>query len=166
MNEEFIEVNKSVNETIQYLCEQSGKCHTSTSNDIQMYFECAKNGKFVVTSSFGHSREGLCPIYHVYGRVISENNKTFVKITSVYKKSDILLRSLLLILIVSLFILKICIEASLYILAIIASFFVLCIVIIDYIKTTSIRKRYALEIVELMENEIKKRVQNIERWDE
>ena len=168
LNEEFIEVDRSVPETIQYLREQSGTCHFSTSNDIRIYFECSKKGKLFVSSNVDAHRgvSELGHIYCVYGNVICKNNKTYIKITSVNKKFDVWLRRLLLILVIPIFIVKICLEGHLYIPALLCSFIVLIIGMIDLINTTSIQKNRGLEIVELMENEIKRRVRNIERWDD
>ena len=84
LHEEFIEVNKSVPETIKCLCEQSGVCNIHTINGIRLFFKCSKKGKISIESSYRH-REGLFPIYSVYGSVISKGNKTYVKIFSVYK---------------------------------------------------------------------------------
>ena len=171
INEELIEVNKSALETIQYLREQSIVSHISKPDNIRVYFKCSKKGKISVVSGFGPHRDlsGFCYIYYVYGSVISKDNKTYVKITSVYKKSDIWLRSLLLVLLILiapiLLLLKTYIEVTFFVPALIASFIVFFIGIIDFIKTTSFRKRDGLVIVTLMENEIKKRVQNIEHWD-
>ncbi len=50
--------------------------------------------------------------------------------------------------------------------ALLASFVVFIIAIINSINITLLRKRQGLKIVKLMENEIKKRVENIERWDD
>ena len=76
------------------------------------------------------------------------------------------LRSILLFLLIPVFSLKICLDEVLYFPALLVSFIVVLIGIIDFIKTTSIRKNRGLEIVKLMENEIIRRVENIEYWDD
>ena len=164
LNEEFIEVNKSIHETIQCLYEQSGACYISKIDGIKMFFHCSKKGKISMESSF-YRREGLFPIYSVYGNVVSKNNKTYVRIFSVYKKSNVWIRSILLFLLIPIFILKIYLDKIFYFPAILISLMVILIGIIDFIKTTSIRKNRGLEIIKIMENEIKKRVKNIERWN-
>ena len=115
-------------------------------------------------SSF-YRREGLFPIYSIYGNVVSKNNKTYVRIFSVYKKSNVWIRSILLFLLIPIFILKIYLDKIFYFPAILISLMVILIGIIDFIKTTSIRKNRGLEMIKIMENEIKKRVKNIERWN-
>ena len=93
INEELIEVNKSVPETIKCLRQQIGGSHNTIPNDMGIFFECSKNGKISMYSYFKQYR-GLrnLDIYYVSGNVISKDNKTYVKIISVYKKTDILLR--------------------------------------------------------------------------
>lgn len=164
LNEEFIEINKNIHEAIQCLYEQSGVCYISKIDGMKMFFHCSKKGKISMESSF-YRREGLFPIYSVYGSVVSKNNKTYVRIFSVYKKSNVWIRSILLFLLIPIFILMIYLDKVLYFPAILISLMVIIIGIIDFIKTTSIRKSRGFEIVKIMENEIKKRVENIERWD-
>ena len=169
LKEEFIEVNKSVPKTIQYLREIAGGArHKVDNEEIFIFVECSKKGKISVESSFGHSRDIRCLyLFYVYGKVIFKDNKTYVKITSVYKKMDIWLRALVLLFIIPItLILKLCIDGILFIPAIIAASVVFIILTIDTIKTTSIRKKYGLEIVKLMEDEIKRRVKKIERWED
>ena len=45
LNEEYIEVHKSVSETIKCLCEQSGESYNETPDGMNIHFECLKNGK-------------------------------------------------------------------------------------------------------------------------
>ena len=164
LNEEFIAVNQSVPETIKCLCEQSGTSYANTANGLKLYFYCSRKGKISVKSSYYH-REGLFPIYYVYGNVISKDNKTYVKVLSVYRKSDIWLRAIVSFLIIPLIILSLCLNKVLYLPAVLISFIVAIIGIIDFIKATSIRKKCAFKAVKIMENEIIKRVKNIEHWN-
>ena len=168
LNEEYIEVNKSVSETIQCLREQNGLCRSSTNNDITVYFECSERGKIHVDSSFGRDIDfrGILQLYYVRGEVVSINDKTYVKITSIYKKSDIWLRSLLLVFAALLFPLLVYIKGAFIIPAILISFAIFLILSFYTVNTTIKRKQQGLNIVKTMEDELKRRVQNIARWDE
>lgn len=94
LNEEYIEVNKSVSETIKCLCEQSGGSYNETPDGMNIHFECLKNGKCYVRcgSNEGRSTKSMYQMYYVYGEVVSKDDKTFVKITSVYEKADFWMR--------------------------------------------------------------------------
>jgi len=168
INEEYIEVNKSVSQTIQCLREQNGLCRSSTTNDMTVYFECSEYGKIRVDSMFEREIDfrGILQIYYVRGEVVSINNKTYVKITSIYKKSDIWLRSLLLVFAALLFPLLLFIKGDFIIPAVLISFAIFLILSFCTVNTTTKRKQKGLNIVKTMEDEMKKRVQNIARWDE
>ncbi|MBO4732977.1 MAG: hypothetical protein J5662_00730 [Clostridia bacterium] len=167
INEEYIEVNRSVADTIRCLCEQSGGCHSETPDGLKLYFDCTKKGKMYVTSGAGgKSIRSTYQLYYVYGNVISKDNKTYVKITSVYSRSDIWLRMIFTALAIPLFILAVYIKGVYNIYAFLASAAVFVIGTADLCRSTYIRKKQKTEIVALMENEIKRRVKNIEKWDE
>ena len=105
-------------------------------------------------------------MYYVYGNVISKDNKTYVKITSVYSRSDIWLRMIFTALAIPLFILAIYIKGVYNIYAFLASAAVFVIGTADLCMSTFVRRNKKSEIIALMENEIKRRVKNIEKWDE
>ncbi|MBE6729448.1 MAG: hypothetical protein E7568_04380 [Ruminococcaceae bacterium] len=171
INEELIEVNKSVPETIQCLRDQTRTCNCSLPNDMMVVFKCTKKGKITMLNNFGYSRRagGNFNVYYVGGKVISRDNKTYVQITSIYKKSDLLFRILstisFLLLVPFLILFKIYVGELLFFPAIIAYFLVYILTLIDEIKTVSTIKKNGLEIVKIMEDEITKRVENIEHWD-
>ncbi|MBQ2704901.1 MAG: hypothetical protein IJF58_05080 [Clostridia bacterium] len=167
LNEEYIEVNKSVSETIQCLREQNGLCRNST-NDMTVYFECSEHGKIRVDSMFERHIDfrGILQIYYVRGEVASINNKTYVIITSFYKKSDLWLRSLLLVFAALLFPWWAFIKGAFFIPAMLISFAIFLTLSFCSVNTTIKRKQQGLNIVKTMEDEIKRRVQNIARWDE
>lgn len=112
---------------------------------------------------------GLFKIYYVYGNVISSNNKTYVKITSVYRRIDIWLRYfsilLLLILVPILIVLRDVFSEHSFPPAVIISIipFIHSIIILN--KSISVYKKKGLEFVELAKNEIKKRIQNTIQWE-
>ena len=171
LNEELIEVHKSVPETIKCLQAQCGGSHDSIPNDMGIFFDCSKNGKISVNSFFKH-RRGLryLNIYYVGGNVFSRDNKTYVKITSVYKKTDIVLQILLIVLLIILapiyIFLKSYVEGIFIVPAFIAASIIFIFVIIDSIHTTILRQKCGIEIIKIMENEIRKRLQNLERWND
>ena len=170
LNIELIESNKSVPETIKCLREQIGGSRSIIHNNIGIFFDCSKKGKITVYNYFKHHR-GLRKLntYYVSGNVISKDNKTNIKITSVYNRFDICLQVLSIIVFVILtpilLIFKAHIEGIPFIPFLITCFVFFIIAIIDSINVILIRQKCGSEIVKLMENEIKKRVQNIERWD-
>ena len=170
INEELIEVNKSVPETIKCLRETCGVSRPSQKDEMSICFECSKKGKILVTCYYGHHRDirGLY-LYYVYGDVISKDNKTYIRMTSVYKKADMWLRFLLLILLLFLFPIYIITESYIngffFIPAIVISLLIFMAAMIDTIKITCIRQNDGLNSIELMKNAIKRRVKNIECWD-
>ena len=166
INEEYIEVNRSVADTIRCLCEQSGGCHSETPDGLKLYFDCTKKGKMYVEGISGKSRKDIYQMYYVYGSVVLKDDKTYVKITSLYSRADIWLRVLFMLLSVPLFILAVYLKGVYNIYALLASAAVLVIGTADLCRSTYIRKKQKTEIVALMENEIKRRVKNIEKWDE
>ncbi len=92
LNEEYIEVSKSVPETVRCLeeqsCERTGKCPVSMPNRMRMLFKCSKQGKIKVVYDFGvppfedrwDSWRFSFPVCFVRGEVISKDDKTYVKI--------------------------------------------------------------------------------------
>ena len=167
INEEYIEVNRSVADTIRCLCEQSGGGRYETPDGMNLIFDCAKNGRMYVTSGAGgKSIRSTYQLYYVYGNVISKDNKTYVKITSVYSRSDIWLRMIFTALAIPLFILAVYIKGVYNIYAFLASAAVFVIGTADLCRSTLVRRNKKSEIIALMENEIKRRVKNIEKWDE
>jgi len=179
LNEEYIEVNKSVSKTIQCLREQSGRCRDSVPNNIndkiQVYFECSKDGRICIENMFRGIKRDRYRMYYVYGNIVSKDNKTYIKTISFYKKSDIWVHGFLLVLLFVAFLLLLTLEITLmlktsvhevYILAAVVSFIIFLIVTIYPIKAIFIRKKHGIELIELMEKELKKRVQNIERWED
>ena len=171
INEEYIEVNKSVFETIKCLCEQSGESYNETPDGMNIHFECLKNGKCYVRcgSNEGRSTKSMYQMYYVYGEVVSKDDKTYVKILSVYEKADFLMRiisSVLAFLFLPVYLIYQLIKGQFFLPATLAGFAVLIVLAIDLIRSTSIRKNNHKEIIEILENEIKKRIKNIERWDD
>lgn len=175
LDEELVEVNKSVPKTIQCLQEQEGLCRSASPDNSRMFFECSDKGELsVAIENDGTARSrihtrGMFQFYYVYGKVISQDNKTYVKITSLYKKLDILKCCFLLafiILLLPLLILYVLLNIGFNILALAAVIMVYMISIICLINSFSKRKNNGPKMIEIMKNEMKRRVQNIARWDD
>lgn len=152
LNEEYIEVNKSVSETIKCLCEQSGGSYNETPDGMNIHFECLKNGKCYVRcgSNEGRSTKSMYQMYYVYGEVVSRDDKTFVKITSVYEKADFWMRiisTVLAFLFLPVFLIYQFIQGQFFLPAALAAFAVFIALTVDLIRSTSIRKNNCSEIV-------------------
>lgn len=103
------------------------------------------------------------------GEVISKEGKTYVRITSTYNRTDFLWRIFgvaLVILLVPFLILTALMDGVLN-LGIFADILISCIVGIALILGhTETREKTGKQTVALMEQEIRNRVHNIERWDD
>lgn len=173
LNEEYIEVNESVSKTIQYLSEISGPIRESLPDDIGISFRCSKKGEITVAiynpTAQMRSYENQYPLYYVYGQVISEDNKTYIHMISVYKKSEIYIQCLWSILAVLLFPL-ICFSLlksamfniSTLIISLLLGFFIT----INERSSVKARKSRGLTILPIMENTVKKYAKNIEKWED
>lgn len=177
VNEEFIEVDKSVPETIECLRSQSGRVSELESERIGIYLECSKKGKIRVYYSFvryyWRNQSRLKP-YSVYGRVVSKDGKTYIKVTSVFNKVNTIIRMLdfpLTIILLPLVFLKdirlwLQIPINYLIIAVTICLAILGFNMAEYYKVAAKEKKLGTKIVTLLENEIKRRVENIKRWDE
>lgn len=176
LKEDVIEVNKSVRDTIQCLEEQSGICREEISDDIRLEFNCSKKGKLSVFYAYNDIRrnyglaraidKSLCQ-YTVAGQVMEENNKTVVKITSVYRKTGLLKNIVIIIfaLIFSVFYILssfVCFNLYAFLIPIGLASTMIMIYIINTRKLHMKKK----ENIELMECVVKKRVVNVNHWDD
>ena len=196
LNEEYIEVSKSVPETVRCLeeqsCERTGKCPVPMPNRMRMLFKCSKQGDIKVTSDFGLFRKWgyflfpliflfyvLCPVYFVRGEVVSKEHKTHVKITPVYKRAHIVARCLLIAFftgivlfralpdVVALFMWGYLKGAGgiLSILPYLFSLLIFLTIAVDLVRTTYLYIKTAPQVIVLMKEEVKRRVHNIEYWE-
>ena len=167
INEEYIEVNRSVPDTVRCLYEQSGGGrHVETPGGLKLYFDCTEKGKMYVRGAGSKSKTDIYQMYYVCGNVISKDEKTYVKITTFYKRSDTWLRALDTFLFVLLLGYTTYRNGVYNIFLLFVTAALLVVGVTDMIRTTAIRKKQKTEIITLMENEIKRRVKNIEKWDE
>ena len=166
LNEEYIEVNKSVSKTIEYLCEQSGMSRLSEDESVLINFYCTPKGKINV--SYGTRDRRTIKPYSVYGKVVSKDDKTYVKLTSVYNKigmwTAILSLPLIIVLMPIVLLSKVTLPGQFLIPAIVACAFTMYVVV-DAICSLCRIKKYGKKLIKTMEDELKRRVRNIERWD-
>ena len=171
LSEEYIEVNKSVSETIEQLCELCGTVRESLPYDAILSFGCSKNGKIRVEKCIPGWTSGRLdcyfPLHKMYGYVISKDNKTYVQIISIYSRLNLWLQYLLL----AIFILF----CPLYLLSRIpiARFnlmFFIFLTIITIVASLcgytfqSEQKKRNLVLLPIMREEIIKRIQIIQSW--
>ncbi len=177
LNEEYIEVNKSVPETIKALCEISGASRETFPEDTTILFNCSKKGKIKVSIyrrnlpryRFRETGDNMYPLYYVYGRVISKDNKTYIKTNSVFKKSEIyteIFWSVLALLVFPIYILFTLttepFKFPIMFVSIVIGFFIS----LDFCSSIPLRKSRGLTMLPHMENEVKKRVEIIEQWED
>lgn len=179
LNEEYIEVNKSVSKTIQYLSEISGPVIESLPDDIGISFNCSKKGKITVWSYDpassrrvtlrAKSYDTLYPLYYVYGQVISKDNKTYIKMNSVYKKSEIYEQffwTFLAVLLFPVFVLLLLEKAQFNVPIVIISLLGGFFLSLNRCSSVPQRKSRGLTILPIMENTVKKYAKNIEKWED
>ena len=80
-----IEVKADYNVTIERLKDQQGICRETDSRQINMEFLCHDDGRFCVCNCSRHrKRREFNRLYSVIGQVETEQDKTKVKIYSLY----------------------------------------------------------------------------------
>jgi hypothetical protein len=169
LSEEYIEVNKSVPDTIKYLSEiKSGTPY----GDADIYLNCSEKGKirvgYYIPSKTPKSPENMYSFYKVYGRVIEKDNKTYIKMQTVYKIGTVYLQYVLLLfaflLIPMCLLAKIPVEKfNIFVFALILFCFYL--VIAHSYTSISKQKKLGFSLIPAMEEKLKKSVETIELWD-
>ena len=172
LDEEYIEVNKSVLKTIQHIIELDSLHSEPVRTDAIIICRCSKKGKITVTiynpTTLARSYDNQYPLYYVYGQVISKDDKTYIHMTSVYKKSEIYIQCLWSILAVLLFpficfsLLK---SAMFNILILIISLLLGFFFTINERSSVRARKSRGLTMLPNMKNELRKIIETIEKWD-
>jgi len=170
LNEEYIAVNKSVPETIKCLRELSQTTEKPFPYDIEHHFKCSKKGKITVEiytrTSRVRSSENLYPLYKVYGRVISKNDKTYIQISSIYKRYNLFLQYFFMalgILLVPIYILsQLPLDKMNIPLLVVFSIIGINLLLIHGAPIPQ-QKSLGLTLLPLMENVIKNRVKMIEK---
>ncbi|MBQ4119331.1 MAG: hypothetical protein IJD45_02965 [Clostridia bacterium] len=175
INEEYIEINKSVSKTIEQLCELYGTVRESLPFDAKVIFDCSKKGKIKLRTymmpGLSHRRpDRYFPLHKIYGRVISKDNKTYVKIISVYNRLNLCFQYLLLSsgVLLDLIYILITIPKERFVPAFFIPFTIL--ITIGTIATLcrytpkSQQKKRDLVLLSAMRDEIIKRIKMIEAW--
>jgi len=173
LDEEYIEVNKSVSKTIQHITELGGLHSKPIRTDTVIICRGSKKGKITITiynpTTLAKSYDNQYPLYYVYGQVISKDNKTYIHMTSVYKKSEIYIQCLWSILAVLLFPLicfsllkRAMFNISTLIISLLLGFFIT----INERSSVKARKSRGLTMLPHMKNELRKAIETIEKWDD
>ena len=170
LSEEYIEVKKSVTDTIKFLSEiRSGTSH----GDADVYLHCSKKGKiklgYCFPSKSHRHPENMYPLYEVRGRVIEKDNKTYIKKQSVYKVGNVYLQYVLVLLatliIPPYFLMRISVDKfNIYVFGF-GVFFCLLGILISTLFYISKQKKRGLELIPAMEEKLKKSIETIEKWD-
>ncbi len=165
-----IEIDTSYSLTIQRLKAQQGICRETDSRDIKLEFLCHNDGRLAVCNLSRHKKRLESDrLYSVVGEVTEGENKTKITIYSIYNRGYLL----------SDFIPFICIPTLIV--------FCLCTAFLSNYEFTTVQlysmlfgiislillpgrrhkeKRNKTRDLEIMKNEIIKRVNAIERWDD
>ena len=175
LNEEYIEVNKSVTATISALCEISGPGRETFLEDTVITLHCSKKGKIKVSIfrknvakyQVRERGDNLYPLYYVYGKVLSKDNKTYIKMNSVFKRSDIFIEVFGSLIGVLLMVLYALLLATTPIKLVVLLFSVLVSVLLSlgYFDAFPLRKSRGYMMLPYMEEDLKNHVKIIERWD-
>ncbi len=170
IDETTIEVNESFDVTVARLRQQQGMCRETDSLGIDLEFQCDKKGKLCICHFSRHRKKReFNRIYCVSGEVVTENNKTKVKIYTIHNKYYLAMSVIFAIIefvLVLLYILSI--SFSIYepskkdiLIAILGIF-----AVVYPLHRDSIERRNKDIDLEIMKNEIVKRVTAIDKWDD
>ena len=175
LSEEYIEVNKSLPATISALREISGASRETFPEDTVITLHCSKKGKIKVSIfrknvtkyQVRERGDNLYPLYYVYGKVISKDNKTYIKMNSVFKRSDIFIEVFGSLIGVLLMVLYALLLATTPIKLVVLLFSVLVSVLLSlgYFDAFPLRKSRGYMMLPHMERELKNRVKIIEQWE-
>lgn len=169
LDETTLELDESLKTTIGRLMAQSGKCRETDKEGDSLFFDCTEKGRLIV-KPIGYGRSAHSdPIYFVRGEVFEENGKTKVSIYTVHDRTAVFFRW---------------IEILLCVLAIVAHFLVLSIAEVPFEKQFLVlptiligtivfllyriknEKTYMPHNIDIMKNEIIKRVEAVKRWND
>ncbi len=168
IDETTMEVNDSYRGTIDKLVLQRGKCSVIDCNQVPLRFDCSEKGDIKVWNH-RRQRSDRYRIYYVVGKVLSENNKTVVKICSIESRAMMFSFAVSIALTVIMLVLSLVVilsfglkTAALAVVAVVA----LCVadIIIALSYFNQIKNKDA--DLALMKNEVVKRVKAIEHWDD
>lgn len=172
INEEYIEVNKSVSKTIEQLCELCGTVREALPYNAEIAFNCSKKGKIITKryfrdSWFTNEPENYIPLHKIYGRVISKDNKTYVQIIYIYSRLNLWLQYLCLSIGFFLGLIYLLLSIPIRNFNVVFFIFLAIILIVAAICSytpKSQQKKRNLVLLPIMREEIIKRIKMIEAW--
>jgi len=161
--------DESVKDTIFKLMQQNGFCRETDINQEPIEFFCTKKGYMWVDEPASSRGRGTARMFSVRSQVEEENEKTVVNIYSVYNKSEKPFRYfsiaiyVLIILgyIASSFVFGLPLTVKAFFTMLLAGFFVFWLVF-----STSKEKGAKTKDIDIMVDEIVKRVEAIKRWND
>ena len=164
LDETTIQVNDSYQDTINKLRLQNGLCRKTNFDEEKLRFKCSKKGKIIVDNNSLLSYIGGYK-YYAAGEVLVEDGKTVVKVYSINARYRVIFHSLIAVLLTLLFIASF----SLFILnrSILRLLKTLCVFIfaaVDIWGVISEVRRIGVNL-DLMKDEIIKRVEAINHWE-
>lgn len=170
LDETILEVYEPIEETIDKLRAQAGKCRETDCYGQELEFICTKKGKIRVEnlSAKNNHSETSSRIYYVCGEVVEENEKTKVKIYSVHDKSTVIFRHCTIAIHLIVFAVYLFFVFSSQNISIkeIFGIFLFILLLLPINLLTVKEKQNKNTDLEIMKNEIIKRVEAIKRWDE
>lgn len=168
-----IEVKADYNVTIERLKIQQGKCRETDSRHINLEFMCHDDGRFCVCNCSRHKkRREFNRLYSVIGQVETEQDKTKVKIYSLYNRwyhIDQIFTAILFPLLVLSVGIKFYSEYFIeYGFTSVPIFLVIYLLLCIYLFPSKIfkEKRNKTKDLEIMKNEIIKRVKAVDKWED
>ncbi len=170
IDEETIEVNESFAVTIERLKQQQGVCRETDSRQIPLEFFCHDDGRVCVCNYSRHRlRREYNRLYSVVGEVISEEGKTKVIIYSLYSRINFIFFIIAAVLFLPSILIYVlfaytadAVPSAMTLYAI--TFGIASIVLFPWNHTRQIKNKNS--DLEIMKNEIIKRVKAVDKWDD
>ncbi len=174
IDKQIIEVRETREKTIERLIEQRGMCRESDSQGTPLGFTCTEDGELAVYNAVSRRSGNRDRMYSVRGEVFSENGKTKVAIYTLHHRSArwgkwITLFSALIVW--AFYILRALfwepeVDTSVMTRYILVGSFVMVGIIIIAFSTNKKEGQYKTQDIDIMKNEIIKRIEAVERWDD
>lgn len=174
IDKQVIDVRETREKTIERLMAQRGRCRESDSQGTPLGFACTEEGEFAIYNSVSRRSGNRVRMYSVCGEVFSENGKTKVAIYAVHHRPArrgkwVTLFATLIIwgwsVLQALFSPP---EADTSVLTryiLVGSLVMVGIIIIAF-TTNRKEEQFRTRDIEIMKNEVIKRIEAVERWDE
>ncbi|MBQ7302377.1 MAG: hypothetical protein IJW89_02205 [Clostridia bacterium] len=174
LDKQVIDVRETREKTIERLMAQRGRCRESDSQGTPLGFSCTEDGEFTIYNSVSRKSGNRVRMYSVRGEVFSENGKTKVAIYTVHHRPArwgkwVTLFAALLIwgwyILQALFSPP---EADTSVLTryILVGSLVTVGIIIAAFSTNKKEEQFRTQDIEIMKNEIVRRIEAVEHWDD